>query len=198
MTTMRAWARNAFTGGILGFALAAFFAHFASAALRGAYSDSGYLQDRNAFWKFFFSGGNSNEVLNFTQQVTWAFLLFGSWWMLWKFDCFFRHMPETAETDGENAGEEPEPSPEQEEAKTEDTTTGSEIPPDQKEEDCAKILGLVGNYTPEDAKSAYRTLIAQYHPDKVALMGDEIREVAERKAKEINEAYEHFRRKYDL
>ncbi len=182
----------------MGFALAALFAQFATAALRSVYGDLGYLQDRNAFWQFFFSGGNPNEVLNFTQQVTWAFLLFGSWWMLWKFDGFFRPMPETAETDGENVGEEPEPSLGQEEAKTDDTTKEPETPPDQDEEDYAKILGLVGNYTPEDAKSAYRTLIAQYHPDKVALMGDEIREVAERKAKEINEAYEHFRRKYDL
>ena len=118
--------------------------------------------------------------------------------MLWKFDGFFRSVPETAETDGKNVGEEPEPSPEQDETKTEETTREPETPPDPEEEDYAKILGLVGNYTPEDAKSAYRTLIAQYHPDKVALMGDEIREVAERKAKEINEAYEHFRRKYDL
>ena len=32
--------------------------------------------------------------------------------------------------------------------------------------------------------------MTQYHPDKVRSMGDEIREVAERKAKEINEAYQ--------
>ena len=195
---MRVWAKNAFTGGVEGFALAAFFAHFASTTLRGVYGNLGYLQDRNDVWQFFFSGGNPNEVLNFTQQVTWAFLLFGSWWMLWKFDGFFRPVPETAETVGEDFDDEPEPSPEQDETKTEDTTTEPETPPDPEEEDYAKILGLVGNYTPEDAKSAYRILIAQYHPDKVALMGDEIREVAERKAKEINEAYEHFRRKYDL
>jgi len=50
----------------------------------------------------------------------------------------------------------------------------------------------------DDVKSAYRTLIAQYHPDKVSRMGDEIREVAERKAKEINESYDFFQRKYDL
>ena len=181
----------------MGFALAAIFAHFASTGLRGVYSDLGYLQDRNDVWQFFFSGGNPNEALNFTQQVTWAFLLFGSWWMLWKFDGFFRPKPETVKTDGENLEDEPEPSPE-DDTKTEETTTEPDAPPDPDEEDCAKILGLVGNYTPEDAKSAYRTLIAQYHPDKVALMGDEIREVAERKAKEINEAYEHFRRKYDL
>ena len=40
--------------------------------------------------------------------------------------------------------------------------------------------------------------MTQYHPDKVRNMGDEIREVAERKAKEINEAYDYFRKKYDL
>jgi hypothetical protein len=29
-------------------------------------------------------------------------------------------------------------------------------------------------------------------------MGKEIQEVAEKKAKEINEAYDHFRKKFDL
>jgi hypothetical protein len=45
-------------------------------------------------------------------------------------------------------------------------------------------------------KSIYRKRIAQYHPDKVSAMGPEIREVAEQKAKEINEAYEYFRKKF--
>ena len=45
-------------------------------------------------------------------------------------------------------------------------------------------------------KSIYRKKIAQYHPDKVAAMGPEIQQVAEQKAKEINEAYEHFRKKF--
>ena len=31
--------------------------------------------------------------------------------------------------------------------------------------------------------------ISEYHPDKVAKMGDEIRAVAERKSKQINVAY---------
>ena len=46
-------------------------------------------------------------------------------------------------------------------------------------------------------KSAYRKLIAQYHPDRVSAMGPEIKEVAETKAKEINEAYEYFRNKFE-
>ena len=44
-------------------------------------------------------------------------------------------------------------------------------------------------------KAIYRKRIAQYHPDKVLAMGPEIREIAEQKAKEINEAYEYFRAK---
>jgi len=46
-------------------------------------------------------------------------------------------------------------------------------------------------------KSTYRTAIARYHPDKVSAMGPEIREVAETKAKEINHAYEFFRKKFN-
>ena len=61
-----------------------------------------------------------------------------------------------------------------------------------------KALGLQGKLTPEEIKKKYRELMTQYHPDKVRGMGDEIRDVAERKAKEINEAYDYFRKKYDL
>jgi hypothetical protein len=38
--------------------------------------------------------------------------------------------------------------------------------------------------------AAYRARISQYHPDKVARMGPEIRALAERKSAEINAAYE--------
>ena len=38
--------------------------------------------------------------------------------------------------------------------------------------------------------AAYRSRISQYHPDKVARMGPEIRALAEKKSAEINAAYE--------
>lgn len=38
--------------------------------------------------------------------------------------------------------------------------------------------------------AAYRARISQYHPDKVARMGPEIRALAEKKSAEINAAYE--------
>jgi DnaJ like chaperone protein len=61
----------------------------------------------------------------------------------------------------------------------------------------AEILELEENAIEDfDAiKAIYRKRIAQYHPDKVLAMGPEIREIAEQKAKEINEAYEYFRAK---
>lgn len=41
-----------------------------------------------------------------------------------------------------------------------------------------------------DIERAYRLKISQCHPDKVAQMSEEIRQLAETKSKEINAAYE--------
>lgn len=51
------------------------------------------------------------------------------------------------------------------------------------------ILGVPRSASKEDISAAYKRLISQYHPDKVSRMGPEIREIAERKTKEINAAY---------
>ncbi len=56
-----------------------------------------------------------------------------------------------------------------------------------------ETLGLSPPVTREDIKDAYQDLVQQYHPDKVCGMGDELREVAERRTKEINRAYEHLK-----
>lgn len=45
--------------------------------------------------------------------------------------------------------------------------------------------------TKEQIAKAYKEKISQYHPDKVAKMGSEIRELAELKSKEINAAYDY-------
>jgi len=54
------------------------------------------------------------------------------------------------------------------------------------------ILGLSGSVTFGDVKSRYRTLVAQYHPDKVNHLGPKLKEVAEEEMKKINEAYKFF------
>lgn len=51
------------------------------------------------------------------------------------------------------------------------------------------ILGVTPNSTADEIRSAYRQLMSQYHPDKVATLGQELRDLAERKSKEIAAAY---------
>ncbi|QIL21375.1 J domain-containing protein [Thermomonas sp. HDW16] len=58
-----------------------------------------------------------------------------------------------------------------------------------------EVLGVSEWASDEDVAAAYREKIGQYHPDKVATMGPEIRELAERKARQVNEAYRDARRR---
>ena len=60
----------------------------------------------------------------------------------------------------------------------------------------ASILGLSGEFTIEDIKSAYRRSAAQNHPDKVNNLASDFLQLAERKMKEINKAYEYFKRRH--
>ena len=62
----------------------------------------------------------------------------------------------------------------------------------------AEVLGLSKDELDDFSKikATYRTAIAQYHPDKVSALGSEIQDVAEKKAKEINQAYEFFHNKF--
>jgi DnaJ-class molecular chaperone len=53
-----------------------------------------------------------------------------------------------------------------------------------------EVLDVAENADLADIERAYRTKISQYHPDKVAQMGKEIRQLAETRCKEINAAYE--------
>ncbi len=52
------------------------------------------------------------------------------------------------------------------------------------------VLGVGRDASPEEIKRAFRRLANKYHPDKVGHMGDEFRELAERRFKEIQEAYQ--------
>lgn len=52
-----------------------------------------------------------------------------------------------------------------------------------------KILDVTPHVSKEELHSAYRRRISEYHPDKVAALGAELRSLAEEKTKQINEAY---------
>ena len=56
-----------------------------------------------------------------------------------------------------------------------------------------EILGIPpGRITIEAARMAYRQRMSEYHPDKVAHLGPELRELAERKATEFNLAIRYI------
>ncbi|MEE7546557.1 DnaJ domain-containing protein [Xanthomonas sp. Kuri4-1] len=55
-------------------------------------------------------------------------------------------------------------------------------------------LGLTADATNAEIDLAYRRLMSQYHPDKVAGAAPELRQQAERKASQINAAYDRIQR----
>jgi len=52
------------------------------------------------------------------------------------------------------------------------------------------VLEIEPDASKEEIKAAYRRLAAQYHPDKVQHLGREIRELAEARFREIQQAYD--------
>lgn len=67
----------------------------------------------------------------------------------------------------------------------------------QSEERFYAVLGLEKGVSFVIIKKAYRKLSMQYHPDKVAHLGEEFKGVAEEKMKEINAAYDYFEKKFN-
>lgn len=59
------------------------------------------------------------------------------------------------------------------------------------------VLGLQSGADFDTIKKAYRKLSMKYHPDKVRHLGDEFRGVAEEKMKEINAAYDYFKKQHN-
>lgn len=73
--------------------------------------------------------------------------------------------------------------PEQEPEKK--ASTQNEPPPDAWH----ITLNVSPHATVEEIRRAYKVLMSQYHPDKVASLGDELKALAERKSKEITSSY---------
>jgi DnaJ like chaperone protein len=68
-------------------------------------------------------------------------------------------------------------------------------PPSHKEESLPtnwfRILEVSESATKIEISTAYKKIIGQYHPDKVATLGQELRALAEFKSKQINAAYDY-------
>jgi uncharacterized membrane protein YhiD involved in acid resistance len=65
---------------------------------------------------------------------------------------------------------------------------------EREEQDPYKILNIHNTSTQSEITSAYRKLAQLYHPDKVAGLAPEYKEIAERKMKNINEAYQTLKK----
>jgi hypothetical protein len=55
------------------------------------------------------------------------------------------------------------------------------------------VLEISPGASPAEIRKAYRRLAAQYHPDKVAHLGEDLRILAEKKFKAIQAAYDALR-----
>ena len=58
-----------------------------------------------------------------------------------------------------------------------------------------RTLGVEPDCTFAEAKAAYQSLIQKYHPDRVSSLGEELQEIAERRTKELNEAYQQLKQR---
>ena len=57
------------------------------------------------------------------------------------------------------------------------------------------VLGVPRGASQDEIRRAYRKLVVKYHPDKVDHLGDEFKVLAEKKFKQIQEAYQELVRK---
>lgn len=69
----------------------------------------------------------------------------------------------------------------------------NEAPQKTVTEDPYKILNIPPGATQEQIRSAYKKLAHMYHPDKVEGLAPEYRQIADRKMKAINAAYEQLK-----
>jgi DnaJ-domain-containing protein 1 len=78
-------------------------------------------------------------------------------------------------------------------AKPAESAAGPERSADSaREQTPCEVLGVAPDATPRQIKEAYHKLAAQYHPDKVAHLGKEFQDLAEKRFKQIQQAYQNL------
>lgn len=67
-------------------------------------------------------------------------------------------------------------------------------PADDDAPDAYAVLGVPVGASQDEIEQAYRKRMSEYHPDKVATAAPELKALAERRASEINAAYERIQK----
>ncbi len=62
-------------------------------------------------------------------------------------------------------------------------------------DDNYKILGVTAASTPDEVRTAYKMKIREYHPDRVAGLGEKLKKMADEESKKINKAYSELKAK---
>jgi DnaJ like chaperone protein len=73
-------------------------------------------------------------------------------------------------------------------------SSGAQAEAPESSFDPYQILGIDSLASREEIQAAYKARMHEYHPDKVAHLGEELQKVAHRKAVEIQQAYEQLRK----
>jgi DnaJ-domain-containing protein 1 len=53
-----------------------------------------------------------------------------------------------------------------------------------------EVLGVSRDASDKEIRAAYQKLVKEYHPDRAATLAPEIREIAEKRTRQLNRAYE--------
>ncbi len=72
--------------------------------------------------------------------------------------------------------------------------SGNQPSSQMSESQACSILKVSPQASNEEIKAAYLKIIKEYHPDRVANLGDELKELAEKKTQEINSAYNFLKK----
>jgi DnaJ-domain-containing protein 1 len=65
--------------------------------------------------------------------------------------------------------------------------------PQASADEAYETLGIAPDASEEEVDRAYRQLMGKYHPDRVSGAAEEIRDIAEERARAINAAYDRIR-----
>jgi DnaJ like chaperone protein len=57
-----------------------------------------------------------------------------------------------------------------------------------------EVLEIEKSATDSEVKKAYRKMASKYHPDKVAHLGEDLKNLAEEKFKSVNDAYQSVKK----
>ena len=71
-------------------------------------------------------------------------------------------------------------------------------PPAPSAGDPYAVLGIGSDASDEELEQAYRRRMSEYHPDRVANAAQEIRDMADERSREINQAYDQIKRQRGL